>query len=71
MCADGPPCFLMTTYQLVKLRVPALKKAVRKAVESWNFWNRDVVEIGMVDVWVMFRLDFLLASSRKCQVSLP
>ena len=36
------------------------KKSSRKPVyEEWYFWNRDVVEIGMVMVWVSFRVDYL------------
>ena len=48
------------------------KKSSRKPVyEEWYFWNRDVLEFGMVVVWISFRLDYLLPSSGKQQIASP
>ena len=68
--------YLMITYQLLKLFAAALKKAVRNRVESRYtksgiFWNRDVVDIGMVVVWISFQLNYLLPSSGKLQIASP
>ena len=44
----------------------------RKLVyEMRDFWNRDVVEIGMVGLWKSFRLNYLLSSSGKLQIAAP
>ena len=43
------------------------KKSSRKpGYEMWYFWASDAVEIGMVVVWISFRLDDILPSSGKC-----
>ena len=56
---------------MVKLFVASLKKAVRNRVESrdMKFWASDAVGIGMVVVWISFRLDDILPSSGKCPSS--
>ena len=61
--------YLTITYQLVKLFGAALKKAAKieskAGIEMRYFWNRDVVESGMVVVRMSFRLDYVLPSSGK------
>ncbi len=76
MCAGGPPClfndYLSTGEATCSCIEEGGKESSRKLLyEEWYFWNRDVMEIGMIDVRMRFRPDFRLTSSGKCQVSLP
>ena len=66
----GPPClfndYLSTGEATCYVPEEGSKKSSRKPVYGmWYFWNRDVVEIGVEVVWVMFRLDYWQLSSGK------
>ena len=76
MGSFGPPClfneYLSASEASCYFPDEGIKKSSRNHVyEIWYFWNRDVVEIGMEVVRVMFRLDYLLPSSGNLQVAAP
>ena len=76
MAAFGPVClfndYLSTGEAIFCCPEEGSKKSSRKPVyEERYFWNRDVVDIGMVVVRMSFRLDYLLSSSGKLQIAAP
>ena len=76
MGSFGPPClfndYLSTGEAICCCPEEDSKKSSRKPVyEMRYFWNRDGEEIGMVVVWMSFRLDYLLPSSGKSQIAAP